>query len=197
MLLVQTKDNKEGNVIHAQETTNWKTGRKIWWHRAWIEFNQISSLDDIHCSALKFGAAIGSTILTSEQQLGGKYNSIGAKSIARAGSAQVTVMATAGSPRIYVKHAAMITRRPRRTSNDATPRVNKNNVAVDNNIRVSDSNVLLKQNDRFHVKKQSGTIHVHGAKKNEEDEDQDQEYFWRGGYGYPSYGYNYRYRNWW
>nr|CCA27329.1 AlNc14C510G11982 [Albugo laibachii Nc14] len=49
---------------------------------------------------------------------------------------------------------------------------------LDNNIGVSDSNVLLTQNGRFHVKNPSGTIHIRGASEN--DEDKDQEYFWRG-----------------
>ena len=110
--------------------------------------------------------------------------------------AQVTVMDTASSPRMDVKHAAMgQSEATKNVLTDATALVNKNNAAVDNNIGVSDSNVLLTQNDRFHTKKQSGTIHVRGASDNEEDQDQEQ--FWTGGFGYPYSGYNYRYRYWW
>ena len=112
--------------------------------------------------------------------------------------AQVTVMDAAGSPQMKIEQSTP--GHPEDTKNvltDATALVNKNNAVVDNNIGVSDSNVLLTQNDHFHVKKQSGTIHVRGASESDEAQDQDQEYFWRGGYGYPSYGYNYRYRNWW
>nr|CCA19367.1 AlNc14C69G4808 [Albugo laibachii Nc14] len=110
--------------------------------------------------------------------------------------AQVTVLDTAGSPRMDVKHSAMgQSESTKNVLTDATALVNKNNAAVDNNIGVSDSNVLLTQNDRFHTKKQSGTIHVRGASDNEEDQDQEQ--FWTGGFGYPYSGYNYRYRYWW
>ena len=110
--------------------------------------------------------------------------------------AQVTVMDTAGSPQMDVQQAGMgQSEATKNVLTDATAVVNKNNAAVDNNIGVSDSNVLLTQNDRFHLNKQSGTIHVRGA--SEKEEDQDQEQFWRGGFGYPYSGYNYRYRYWW
>ena len=74
----------------------------------------------------------------------------------------------------------------------ATALVNKNNAAVDNNIGVSDSNVLLTQNDHFHVNKQSGTVRIRGASEDNEDMDRDE--FWG---GYPNYGYHYRYRYGW
>ena len=109
---------------------------------------------------------------------------------------QVAITDAAETPRMHAQQPRLgQSDTPKNVLTDATALVNKNNAVNDNNIAVSDSNVLLTQNDRFKVDKQAGTVHVRGAREN--DEDPNQEQMWTGGFGYPYYRYNYRYRYWW
>nr|CCA19819.1 AlNc14C79G5231 [Albugo laibachii Nc14] len=114
-------------------------------------------------------------------------------------SAAAFIAATSAQVSVNVPRAQVMKRQEPNDSKNvltrATALLNKNNAAVDNDIGVSRSNVLVSQNDDFKAGTQSGDIRLRGTTEDAEDRDQEQWY----GYGYPirSPYYRYSYRYWW